>query len=212
MYFRVAIVLVGLVMGQACGKIFEPEKACHFVQNSRVQRISWKEEVPVTIAIDESVPPEFHDGILLAMETWEKSLGKRLFAFGGIVSAGAGPTKDGQSVIHWSKEWGDGEKCQSASINKSACEQARTTVYWMANQIYEADIAVNSANFEFSVSDIGETHKVDFESLMVHELGHVLGLSHNDEAGGSVMATSLAYAKLRREPTNEDLDSLRCEY
>lgn len=215
MWLKVLYVVCIVFIVQACGKVFHPEKACNFVQNSRIQRVSWKNETPVTINIDSSVPEIYYEAILSAMERWEQAMQRDLFKFGGVVSGGQNALKDGASIIYWLENWGSGEQCLSSNTSKVACEQARTTIYWMGEQIYEADIMVNASatsNFTYSASEEAKGGEVDFESLMVHELGHVLGLSHNDIDVESVMARTLPNGLLRREPSEEDLDSLHCEY
>ncbi|MBK7843247.1 MAG: matrixin family metalloprotease [Bdellovibrionales bacterium] len=105
-------------------------------------------------------------------------------------------------MIYWLRQWESDRRT----------EQARTTVYWTGSRIYEADIRVNAQNFLFYNGDGSEIFSgVDLVSLMVHEFGHVLGLSHN-EAAASVMATTLASGTLRRVPSKTDLDSIHCEY
>lgn len=47
-----------------------------------------------------------------------------------------------------------------------------------SGEIYEADIFFNTA-FLFSVSDGGQSGRVDLESLALHEMGHMLGLGHS---------------------------------
>ncbi len=212
MKLKLTVGLVIIAIIQACGQIFQPENSCNFVQNSKLQRVSWKDQTPITIFIDESVPEDYYDAILSAIERWERARGRQLFKYGGVVSGGDSPAKDQQSIIYWSDSWGDGTRCSSRPSSPGACEQARTTVYWMGNQINEADMIINDYGFDFSTSEEGESGMVDFESLVVHELGHVLGLSHNEEDAGSVMAKTLANARIRRDPTKEDLDSLSCEY
>ena len=53
--------------------------------------------------------------------------------------------------------------------------------------------------------------KVHFKSLIIHELGHALGLDHNEEQG-SVMNSSLASGVIRAEVGMQDTSSLKCEY
>jgi hypothetical protein len=44
--------------------------------------------------------------------------------------------------------------------------------------ILESDIFLNSI-FQWSVADNGETNRFDVESILVHEIGHLLGLGHS---------------------------------
>ncbi len=196
--FSVAFFALAL---SACGPQERSEPSCNFVQNTQGQRVSWKEEAPVVLYIHKSVPTEFHDAILRAAQRWEASLGRPLFHFKGILE-GDGPARDGVSAIYWMNQWDVAERSK---------EQARTTIYWTGNQIRESDLRINDRDFDFSATTQPKTGMVDLESLVVHELGHVIGLQHNG-AGGSVMAESLASSVLRWNPQQVDVESAKCEY
>lgn len=196
------VIIVAILSMAACAPILEPEKECNFVQNSQLQRVSWNASLPIKIYLHSSVPEEFIGAISQAMKSWDASLGSRpIFELAGIITQGSEPVQDGSSVIYWREDWDD--------VRTS--EQARTTIFWKGSQIQEADIQVNARDFNFFWGDQAVSGAVDVESLMLHELGHVLGLGHN-EASLSVMASRLASATLRRDPSKADVDSLRCEY
>lgn len=187
----------------ACAKKVEPEEACNFVQNSSLQRVSWKGQFPIDFYIHENVPAEYYRAIQSAMAQWEVRLQRPLFRIVGV-DGNSSPNgdKDGRNVIVMSSDW------EAQFTN----EQARTTIFWAGDRVFEADIRLNgSGTFQFSGAMEPETGKVDMESLIVHELGHVLGLQHN-EIGASVMATTLGTATLRRNPGATDVQSLQCEY
>lgn len=191
------------LMASACAKKVEPEEACNFVQNSSLQRVSWKGQFPIDFYIHENVGADNFRAIQSAMAQWEVRLRRPLFRIVGIDSGAAvNGEKDGRNVIVMSPDW------EAQFTN----EQARTTIFWAGDRVFEADIRLNgSGTFQYSGLAEPETGKVDMESLMVHELGHVLGLQHN-EMGESVMATTLATATLRRIPGVTDVQSLQCEY
>ncbi len=182
----------------ACGNA-RPEESCNFVQNSSAQRVSWGDHTPVTLYVDRSFPAELFGAIEQAVEQWNSARGRGLIKIGGWINSSSGPARDGANVIYWMSSW-EADR---------PYEQARTTVYWAGDRIYEADIRVNAKNFRYSMGAYGGT--VDVVSLLVHEFGHVLGLTHTD-LHGSVMAKSLANATERRVPSPTDIDSLKCEY
>ncbi len=197
---RVLLLLFFLIA--ACAQKLEPEQSCNFVQNGQLQRVSWKGRVPVTLTISSSVPEEFHESIRLAASEWNYRLGRFMFDVRTGGDVGGSPAKDGQSVIYWINNWESGKEL----------EQARTTIFWKGTFISEADIRINARDFAYSVTDVAEPSRVDFESLLVHELGHVLGLQHVEVGKGSVMEAQLAHGTERRVPGNVDLESLKCEY
>jgi hypothetical protein len=200
---KIAFILVAAIATQlttACGVKSEPQASCNFVQNSDQQRVSWKGTLPVQIWIHESVPAQYHAAIMQAAAQWEYSVGKKLFTVAGIDHGPLTPSQDGKNVIYWMPTW-DATR---------PTEQARTTIFWQDNQIQEADILVNTQNFSYSTPDL-VPNQVDFESLILHELGHSLGLQH-DIVSGSVMAAYLASDYERRTPSDFDVTSLKCEY
>jgi len=48
-------------------------------------------------------------------------------------------------------------------------------------EIRDADVEMNSEDFEFTTQPEKEPWKIDLQSALTHELGHVLGLDHTDE-------------------------------
>jgi hypothetical protein len=195
-----ALVTTALVLN-ACAAKPTPEKSCNFVQNSDQQRVSWGSQVPVILYIDSSVPNEYFDDIKSAAATWNANIGREAIKIGGYVDTKSDPAQDGHNIIYFMHTW---------EADKSN-EQARTTVYWAGDRIYEADVRINAKDFTFSSGDTLETTRVDMQSLVLHEFGHVLGLAHS-VASQSVMAKSLPNDIMRRSLALSDEDSIRCEY
>lgn len=199
-WLGVALLLTSMMTLQACAP--KSQDDCGFVQNVYGERISWKGAVPVTMKIHASVPEEYVAAIVEAAASWDKTVGKRIFnvVTSPRVTGPIAPHKDGENVIYFLDTWEDSK----------ASEQARTSVYWIGDAIQEADIRLNNKNFDFYVSG-GAHNGVNMEALVLHELGHVLGLKHKD-TGGSVMATYLANGVDRTAVAGTDSTSLQCEY
>ncbi len=202
---RLIIILVVIAaFSQACARKLAPQESCNFVQNSDLQRVSLNTNTPLRIYVHQSVPASAYSAIEASVASWNQAIGgKELLKIVGWGVTGADqPRQDGRSFIYWMKTW-------DQSRPK---EQARTTIYWTGDQIYEADIQLN--NFHFSFHAALETESisgVDLKSLMIHELGHALGLSHVASLE-SVMHDKLKSGVARRDLDKTDLDSLRCEY
>ena len=184
-----------------CGTKREAQPACGFVQNVYGERISWKDSSAVPLFVHESFPANMLPALQKAMARWDQVLGRQAFRIAQTGYQSAGPSQDGVNVIYWMKTW---------EATKTT-EQARTSVYWVGDQIKEADIRVNNKNFNYYLDGQAAGNSVHLESLLVHELGHVLGLKHRDEAG-SVMNTYLAAQTQRTAISKTDVQDLKCEY
>jgi len=213
---RILILLiasVALFLG-ACSPT--PQKDCGFVQNIYGQRITWKTKAPVKLYIHQSVPAELKPALYRAIETWERQVGHKLFEISEDSSQLSGsPSRDNKNAIYFLSEW---ESDRSS-------EQGRTSVYWAGDQIQEADIRINGSDFSFYDQDtqvligsyalkrLGKTERAgySFEALLLHELGHFLGLKHRD-GSSTVMATHLAAFNDRTQLASVDQESVMCEY
>jgi hypothetical protein len=185
-----------------CNSQHKKEEDCNFVQNVYGERVSWNGDLPVTIHIHQAFPQEYLPAVELAFKVWENKLGRPVFKLGNVgVPGPINPRQDRVNMIYWMDTW---------EIEKTS-EQARTSIYWVGDQIKEADMRINAKNFKFYLDTPADTHEVHLASLIVHELGHVLGLKHNDK-GGSVMATYLATNTERDQIGTPDIQSIRCEY
>lgn len=196
---------------QACAP--KAQQDCGFVQNVYGERISWKSDSPVTMHIHSAVPESLIPAILSAAETWEKTAGRKLFniitspRYTGPIA----PHQDGVNVIYFMTAW-------EANLGS---EQARTSVYWIGDLIKEADIRLNAADFGFywqgqTLTKAAKENRVssapvNIEALVLHEMGHVLGLKHKD-GESSVMATYLASGDDRVHLAATDQTALQCEY
>lgn len=205
----VAVLSIALTI-QACAP--KAQDDCGFVQNVYGERISWKSDVPVTMYIHTSVPDSIVPAIMRAADTWERTAGRKLFNIvPQKVSGPANPHQDGQNIIYLLSSW----------ESHKASEQGRTSIYWIGDLIKEADIRLNGADFNFY--DNGMTlwtatkperqasSAVNMEALILHEMGHVLGLKHKD-TGDSVMATYLSSGDDRVSLAGTDTSALQCEY
>jgi hypothetical protein len=191
-------VLIGL---QACSP--KSQKDCGFVQNVYGERISWKGNLPVVMHLHESVPAEYATSMASAAETWNRSAGRKVIEVrtDQRILGDGNVQKDNLNVIYFNNSW-EGDKSN---------EQARTSVYWIGDQIKETDIKINSKDFSFYTNQKRNEGGVNIEALVLHEMGHVLGLKHKDTEG-SVMATYLASNSDRVQVQGTDIDALKCEY
>lgn len=109
---------------------------------------------------------------------------------------------DGTNGIYFLNTWDSSE----------SREQGRTSIKWNISKIRDADIKINAQNFKFFTEDEKDTAgKISIESLMLHEMGHALGLKHIEDSSSS-MQPYLPSATSRNQAGDVDINSLNCEY
>lgn len=168
------------------------------------------------LTIHSSLPAELRPAIYRAAATWEIQAGRKVFEISEDSSKlNTAPGRDQKNAIYFQPKW---ESDRSS-------EQGRTSVYWAGDEIQEADIRINAADFSYYdksptvlIGSFARVNKLDavttgysFESLVLHEMGHFLGLKHREDAG-TVMATHLAAFANRTQLAGSDQKSVSCEY
>lgn len=197
-----------------CGRNLPSEEACNFVVNSASRRVSWV-RMPVRFYVDDTLSDEQYYGIQAAMDVWNAQFTKPVFELIGMTTQLPQPmlTADGKVVA-------DGYNGiyivdQSVFTNTSEKdEQARASLSFRGDYIFEADILIDGSE-NFYIGDEPKAASeglLEFKSLLIHELGHVLGLEHIEGPGNPVMQSKLRYGEVRHDISDTDFDSLACEY
>jgi len=73
--------------------------------------------------------------------------------------------------------------------------------------ILDADIAINSARHDFTVSDDLKARHQDLVSVLTHEVGHFLGVDHSDDPS-AVMFWSYKPGSVRRDLQDDDIKAV----
>jgi hypothetical protein len=200
-------ILIGAILVGMAACAPKSQEDCGFVQNVYGERISWKGQVPVVLRIHSSVPSEFVGAIEAAVKSWNDAAGKELLQLAASPRVtGTAVGEDRNNVISFASTWN----------TDKLSEQAKTSVHWVGDQIREADIQVN--NFAMNGASVFNfywqqktANGVNLEALILHEIGHVLGMKHKDR-DSSVMNTYLAANADRVALAETDVSSLQCEY
>ena len=168
-------------------------------------------DIPVPYLINRSGTPdvpgeEEFAAIHNAFQRWNDVRGSYIeFSYEGMTTARPNRfgEKDGLNVVGWmsKEEWG--EPSSSSTLGRALYW------YWTSTKcMFEFDIVVFD-DWLWGVNGEGDRH--DVESLMVHEVGHVVGLAHS-LLRDSVMYPYLGTGEIRRTLHQDDVDGARALY
>lgn len=191
-----SILVIALGCTQSSPSSQEP---CGFVQNSDGQRVSLNGAPPIKLYFDANFPTQYYADVQNGIAAWEAVIGHKQFDLQPDPLPASTPSQDGNSVIYYLDNW-------DPSLEN---QQANTTIYWDNTTIVEADVKIDA--LYYSDSDNPGPTTVDMASLVLHELGHVLGLAH-DTVDQSVMAPYLSFDFERRNLYSSDVQHIQCEY
>jgi hypothetical protein len=151
-------------------------------------------KLPIPFRFDPNLNEEQKIQLMSAMKRWEWATGKILFSFDGTH---AGVTGDSFKDLYSSLNDSINGNYLDENWGKTAKpDYVLATTIWTNGKDYssitKADLRFNEQFYvigdAFEIKAEGNREVVDMQSLALHELGHLLGLSHVDE---DVDATSI---------------------
>ena len=85
-------------------------------------------------------------------------------------------------------------------------EVAYTKPHWYSDtgELYDADIELDGEGVSFTLDPVAEPYKMDLQSVITHELGHVLGFLENWDDPEATMYGELFPGETDKRTLNED--------
>lgn len=78
--------------------------------------------------------------------------------------------------------------------------------------IYDADIEINTSNFQYGIYEINGSNVVDLQNTLTHEIGHVFGLDHSTDPNATMFPYSTAGETNLRDLSDDDLLAIATVY
>jgi hypothetical protein len=148
------------------------------------------------------------DAISAAFSTWQSASADGIvFEFGGQSQRGSNGD-DGCNVVSW-------QKLDQGSVDTFS--QAIITFDRNSGEIFDVDIEMNS-NDPFAILPAGEDNpfddRVDLQAVSTHEVGHLVGLDHENRFGPQVVMyfSDTSGNTTHRTLTSDDRSGVRAIY
>jgi hypothetical protein len=90
----------------------------------------------------------------------------------------------------WEKDDADVEHLeQGPPLDHSTIALTTVSFDTVTGEIFDADMEINSANYDFSVGDSILPGQIDLQTVVTHEAGHFLGLAHSLDPNSPMQAS-----------------------
>lgn len=163
---------------------------------------TWRSgDVPVTIAFTGTVPGVADDLRALldvSARAWSTPSCTRAGFIAGEPRASTGSEGDNgkNDIVVHTTDW-------PAPLATGAA--GHTILYTLGDRIVEADVHLNAKDFTFAVGALPD--RIDLQALLIHELGHALGIGHSADARATMYA-GLASGIAARSLEKDDRDAV----
>lgn len=125
-----------------------------------------------------------------------------------VVSSGTSPTRAVRGVAPSTIELDS-----NGRICTGTCLAATLIGYYTGNTIYDADVYTNTKyKYTSSRETDGCSGEFDIDGIMVHEVGHVIGIGHSNVSGATMYPTVSSCNFNNRTLENDDRNAMNDLY
>lgn len=176
---------------------------------------------PITIKLHTGASAEIEDGLQAAIGLWNEAVDHDIITYGGRSHMDRGADlydslTDNETVVYaetnWQQTTGKSTDILGTAIWENLPQDTST--------IHKGDIILNAETYLFADAKnstmAGIKNLADAESVLVHEIGHLIGLNHVDQAKDpySIMAAyaTVGFMQSHRQLSTGDLGRIRTVY
>lgn len=179
--------------------------------NKSEKKYHWpKQSLPIVVAAPLGLKSLIERDYIDSCETWNRALGRKILSCVFEDFDGTHPMKKSPKLnrLYFTKDW--------ASVYKYSDRLAitrRIPTMTLGSTIAHANIVFNMKyDFYFRSSLISMSEvQYEFKRVLIHELGHFLGLEHESD-GNSVMKDTVSNNDPFTDLKNVDIESIRKKY
>jgi hypothetical protein len=127
------------------------------------------------------------NAIRACFDQWASIPGARVrFEFAGLISPNGLDTRyDNTNVVFWTK---NSLLVNGGTENLNGRRGWTSVTYAVDGSILDADIVLNGFQYQWFTNPSDTTNQAQFiESIVTHEIGHLLGLDHSTAGGATVI-------------------------
>ncbi len=213
---RQLILILSFSLLQACGNPLKGTSASSSgiqafgVSDSELTTYWDSSQFPLTIQIDPYFEEDEYNGITEIGDVWNQAAGKSLLKFqrasDSLQYVDLNSYRDSSLGIHFMEQWFDDLSPHALAVTQFYGQKIVKDGTEMI-KIIHADILINGEYYDFSITSA--SGRYDLLSVVLHELGHFLGLKH-DYSESSVMLPVLSIEQQKRVlATNDKADLLK---